>query len=386
MRKLIFFFLFFRANLTDLTFVEKYPIYKKNQTVELYASSEDLDRFVNSCLIELNLNENNYDTLINYIIELLSVLEENLNTNYFKDCDLPDYLKKFTCIGRLSLCLGTFMRLLDTDLEWNAEDKDSIKEKLNCLINTLGFQTKNEELIEDLDRIEIKKVALDVTCDFKLRRKQEAVKNDKQVAEDIVIEIIKNETNLESALKNQSNLFDILLFNLFYDEIFDQTVENTFLYNYQKYPLDISSSSFYRNRMDQFSNKFEKFRKEKKKYLIDTLNEKRKLKCLKFITKGYTINNEAIKDLVVLFKKEDLLLIIKRLILNFNLRKNSCTNLIFYSMDDLSDREKLHLKFIELKANDDTENLDTEKDKMMKFLSSLGLNVEVYNVQNNRIS
>lgn len=110
-----------RSGLNDNALRAKYPDYEIDRSIPIYRSPNDLNHFVDACFMELNLHEGNFNSLSDFLEDLLGRFEEYTAINFENDYSLSYYLRAFTAGEKLVQALSYGVDLLiERDDHWQA--------------------------------------------------------------------------------------------------------------------------------------------------------------------------------------------------------------------------------------------------------------------------
>ena len=359
--------------------------------------------------------------------ELLSLYEQYVNSNYLNDLKLPNWLVKFTAGNKLCQC---FHQAVDQLIESKRYEEASVY--LKFLIEQDGYCTNEIDeiylkLIDVLDRRLNKSNeafmycnnALNLSLNFKngpalkIQAKQTEIANrlnnsfvnpladilnvvvvvdlahqidemkrlnkesKKNVPETFVIEEVsinyyKENSEYDEGLRGQNEFFNLIFFNLFYNEIY-HSIDDVFRYRLQRYPVDYDSPAFIDSRRKLFEARLEYLGTRTLKQICDEISDQRtKNKCLKAITKFHSTSFDSLRQVIYCLKKDNFIKILSYLISNYLSCRDACPTLIIWN------DETRTIKFVECKKQDN--ELDLEKFFWIKFFKSINIDAEICNV------
>jgi len=395
-----------------------FPDYEISASSDLYGNSEDLDYFVKSCIIQLDINEKHYDDLAESLEEILVKFQEYIR---FKDNQIPKlstFLLRFTAGERLIECISQIVdELINNEMDeqatfclrWlikqNEYGANSIGEWYMKIVDILIDNKKTDKALKycseainhqfisnscklyliqkksELDGTddlngqfkEIKSINADITEQIDTARRTNSKKFVlKQAVDDAVFNYYKKKLKTYEVAKNQSEFFRMILFHLFDDVIYAKK-DNVFRYDLQHYPLDLMDKSFYQNRKTEFDAKFNSLKKKSMQEIFGIIKENRKLNNMKYGT-SFSASADQIKNILECFTKEQLLKILHHLASNYADYKDMNTDLIMY--ETFGENKKL--KFVNVQVNN--AKFSEKKKHWMRYLNEIGFDVEVCSI------
>ena len=252
---------------------------------------------------------------------------------------------------------------------------DNIKHCLELKQAEIGRSNSSSDQASSGEQIEIVQVNLDKR--IKKAKDSKKLISHFDAIQDAACSFYKEKQKYEVSLKNQKEFFNLVLFYLFYEEIFTQ-LDDVYRYDLQRYPLDIVDRSFFASRKPQFAAKFKKLKKKTMNDLFEIIKERRKLNQLKHLnfTKYNSIKLEQIKQILDCFEKEKLFKILRHLVENYADYKDCNTDLILFDSFGTTKR----MKFVVIRSGVD-ETMNENRQQWLKYLNSIGLEVEICEVE-----
>lgn len=388
--------------------------YVLNKSIQVYARREDHLLYTDVCILESILNEGNpitADELDTILRKALEKYEDYVKLNFKLDMNLPYFLRKLTAGQKLLRCISHGVTLLEKSkryAEANSYLELLIKQNVYCLtdrgkwydrlVTNCESHLKDEQKAYDYctqafedfyvrkaPELNLCKKAVRLAKKLKLetfrplpvlnipethffantvKRKVDLRNNvfyelndqggfDVLRVENVALNYYVDELGFKKGLHSENELFNVLFFLMFYEQIFvqDPQITDIFRFPLQRLPLDFGSESFYTSRAEHFKKRFDHLAELSNESVFELIDQEyEKYKSLQTIINLESIDLNDLKEIILCIDIGSLLKICRRLAEDHRFTRSGFPDLIVWNL------EEKKIKAVEVKGEQFTDS------------------------------
>lgn len=154
--------------------------------------------------------------------------------------------------------------------------------------------------------------------------------------EQVALNYYLDELGYTGGLHRENDLFNVIFFLLFYEQIFvkDEKINDIYRFDFQKLPLDFGSDSFYESRRDHFQRRFHFIGELSNEMLADLIeSEYEKYQNLKMVIKKDSIHLRHLKEIALCVNMSALMNVCRRLAEDHRFTRSGFPDLIVWNID-----------------------------------------------------